>query len=88
MADLSSSSRSSTKARKAWARDVGDCMAPQPSERRRRKARGGASCAVPYLSGVLGLAMVKWKLWAANGRLSTMRGWGLMFAGRCSQASI
>jgi hypothetical protein len=88
MADLSSFSRSSMKARKARARDVGDCMAYNP-QRGDGEGQGDALCAVPYLSGVLGLIIVvKWKLWAANRRLSTMRGWGLMFAGRCSQASI
>jgi hypothetical protein len=73
MADYSTISRSS-KARGAGARGVGDCMAHNP-QRGDGEGQGGALCAVPYLSGVQRLAMVvEWQLWAANRRLSAMRG--------------
>jgi hypothetical protein len=74
MANHSTISRSSVKARKAGARDVGNCMVHSP--RRRWRQPGEASRAVLYLSGALGLAIVEWQLEAANRRLNTIRGWG------------
>jgi hypothetical protein len=60
MADHSSSSRSSVKGNKAWAGEIGDCMAHNPH---RGDGEGlGTACAVPYPSCVLGLAMVEWQL--------------------------
>jgi hypothetical protein len=55
LADRSTISRSSVKARKAGARDVGDCMAHSP-RRGDGEGQGG------LFSGVLGLGMMEWQL--------------------------
>jgi hypothetical protein len=64
-------SGSSIKARKAEQRVVGDRMLHGSQ---RRKQPGEASCAVPYLSSVLGLTMVELHLREANGKLNARRG--------------
>lgn len=64
--DHSTTSRSSVKVRKAEAQDVGDYMAHSP-QRGDREGQGGFMRSTVSCSGALGIAMMEWRLRAANG---------------------